>query len=73
MRRQVRERQKKRRKAFGRFQRCCVLPLCGRSEGSTAKKLLVNAKERQQPFCPIPNGVGDCTTTVRRLLIGADS
>ena len=25
----------------------------------------------QQPFRPNPNGAGDCTTTLRRLLIGA--
>ena len=29
-------------------------------------------REGQQPFRPNPNGVGDCTTTLRRLLIGAD-
>ena len=28
-------------------------------------------RERQQPFEPNPNGVGDRTTTLRRLLIGA--
>ena len=28
-------------------------------------------REGQQPFRPNPNGVGDCTTTLRRLLIGA--
>ena len=27
--------------------------------------------EAQQPFRPNPNGVGDRTTTLRRLLIGA--
>ena len=30
-----------------------------------------NPKEGQQPFRPNSNGVGDCTTTWRRLLIGA--
>ena len=29
-------------------------------------------REGQQPFGPNPNGVGDRTTTLRRLLIGAD-
>ena len=28
-------------------------------------------RQNQQPFRPNPNGVGDCTTTLRRLLIGA--
>ena len=28
-------------------------------------------REGQQPFRPNPNGVGDRTTTLRRLLIGA--
>ena len=28
-------------------------------------------REGQQPFRPNPNGAGDCTTTMRRLLIGA--
>ena len=27
-------------------------------------------REGQQPFRPNPNGVGDCTTTLMRLLIG---
>ena len=29
-------------------------------------------REGQQPFRPNPNGVGDRTTTLRRLLIGAE-
>ena len=29
-------------------------------------------QEDQQPFRPNPNGVGDCTTTLRRLLIDAE-
>ena len=29
-------------------------------------------REVEQPFRPNPNGVGDRTTTLRRLLIGAD-
>ena len=28
-------------------------------------------REGQQPFRPIPNGAGDRTTTLRRMLIGA--
>ena len=31
-----------------------------------------NPREGQQPFRPNPNGVGDRTTTLRRLLIGAE-
>ena len=31
-----------------------------------------NPREGQQPFRPNPNGAGDRTTTLRRLLIGAD-
>ena len=31
-----------------------------------------NPYEGHQPFRPNPNGVGDRTTTLRRLLIGAD-
>ena len=30
-------------------------------------------REGQQPFRPNPNGAGDRTTTLRRLLIGADN
>ena len=30
-------------------------------------------QEGQQPFRPNPNGVGDCTTTLRWLLVGADA
>ena len=30
-----------------------------------------DSREGQQPFQTNPNGVGDCTTTLRRLLIGA--
>ena len=30
-----------------------------------------DSREVQQPFQPNPNGVGDRTTTLRRLLIGA--
>ena len=29
-------------------------------------------REGQQPFLPNPNGIGDRTTTLRRLLIGAN-
>ena len=29
-------------------------------------------REGQQPFQPNPNGVGDRTTSLRRLLVGAD-
>ena len=29
-------------------------------------------REGQQPFRPNPNGAGDCITTLRRLLIGAE-
>ena len=55
-----------------------MLPFCSRSGGSTAKKWFQGSarsnwdpRERQQPFRPKPNGVGDHTTTLRQLLIGA--
>ena len=56
-----------------------MLPFCGRSGGSTAKNGLCKGsaqgnwdpREGQQPFRPNPNEVGDCITTLRRLLIGA--
>ena len=44
--------------------------------GTTAKKLFEGGnwdpRKGQQPFRPNPNGVGDCTATLKRLLIGAD-
>ena len=55
-----------------------MLPFCGRSGGSIAKKQKGSARgnwdpqEGQQPFRPNPNGAGDRTTTLRRLLIGAE-
>ena len=55
-----------------------MLPFCGRSGGSIAKKQKGSARgnwdlwESQQPFRPNPNGVGDRTTTLRRRLIGAE-
>ena len=55
-----------------------MLPFCGRSEGSTAKKWFEESargnwdpREGQHPFRPNANGVGDRTNTLRRLFIGA--
>ena len=57
-----------------------MLPFCGSSEGSTAKKWFVlgasarvnwDSRKGQQLFRPNPNGVGDSTITLRRQLIGA--
>ena len=52
----------------------CVLPFCSRSGSSTAKKWFEESTRRnwdpwegQQPFRSNPNGVGDRTTTLRRL------
>ena len=42
----------------------------GLCEGSALGNF--DPREGQQPFRPNPNGVGDRTTTLRRLLIGAD-
>ena len=45
--------------------------------GQHSKKMKGSARgnwdrrEGQQPFRPIPNGAGDRTTTLRRMLIGA--
>ena len=51
----------------------------GRLGSSTAKKWFDRCvqsnwdpQEDQQPFRPNPNGVGDRTIKLRRLLIGAD-
>ena len=76
MRRRARERQEKK---GNRFQRVCVLSFCGRSGGSTAKKWFVwgsawgnwDPREGQTPFPPSPNGVGNHTCTLRRLLVNA--
>ena len=40
---------------------------CEKMKGSAR-----DPREGQQSFRPNPNGVGDRTTTLRRLLIGAD-
>ena len=56
-----------------------MLPFCGRSGGQHSEKIKGNARgnwdprEGQQPFRSNPNGVGDRTTTLRRLLIGAET
>ena len=55
-----------------------MLPFCGRSGGSIAKKIKGSAqgnwdhREGQQPFRPNSNGAGDRTTTLRRLLTGTE-
>ena len=66
-----------REKTGNRFQRSCVLPFCGRSGESTAKRWFkgsargnLDPREGQKPFRPNPNGVGDRTSTLRRPLIG---
>ena len=55
------------------------MPYCGRSGAARRKNGLCEGsaggnwdpREGQQPFRPNSNGVGDRTTTLRRLLIGA--
>ena len=42
----------------------------GLCEGSARGNF--DPREGQQPFRPNPNGVGDRTTALRRLLIGSD-
>ena len=79
MRRQERERQEKREDKRPILKRLCAALLRDCSGGSTAKMIYVGGsaqgnwdpRKGQQPFQPNPNGVGDCTTTLRRLLIGA--
>ena len=71
---------RRKQKTSDRFSRSYVLAFCGRSGSSTAKKWFVpgssrgkwDPREGQQPFRPNPNGSGDRTITLRRLLIGAD-
>ena len=68
---------RRREKTVGQFQRGCV-PSCGRLEhreknGSCEGSARGNWDPRkgQKPFRLNPNGVGDHTTTLRRMLIGA--
>ena len=78
MKRRAKERQEKREDGQP-IQRGYVLPFCGRSGGSTEKNDLCeesargnwDSREGQQAFRLNPNWVGDRTTTLRRLLIGA--
>ena len=74
-----RERQKKKKKENRRpiLKKLCAA-LLRSFRGQHSKKMKGSARgywyprESQQPFRPNPNGVGDRTTTLRRLLIGAD-
>ena len=64
-------------KASDQFCRCCVLPSCDRSGGSIVKKcrgvsgVTGTLEKANSHFDPTQKGVGDRTTTLRRLLIGA--
>ena len=77
-RRRARERQEKRKKKNRRLilKKLCAALLRsfrgqhGEKKGSAWGNW--DPQEGQQPFRPNPNGVGDRTTTLRRLLIGAE-
>ena len=79
-RRRAREMQKKKEDRRPILKKLCAA-LLRSFRGSTAKKWLCEGRARgnwdpregQQPFRPNPNGVGDSTTTLRRLLIGEDA
>ena len=54
---------------------CCCLPNPFRGMGAWRKTMepqYWDPRKGQQPFRPHPNGAGDRTTTLRRLLVGAD-
>ena len=78
MRRRERERQEKRKKGQAILKRLRVV-LLQSSRGQHGKKMMYvrevpsnwDPRKGQQSFQPNPNGVGDRTTTLRRLLIGA--
>ena len=69
--------EKKKRKQATDFEEtvCCHSAVV---QGQHSEKIKGRARgdwdprEGQQPFRPNPNGVGDRTTTLRRLLIGAE-
>ena len=77
MRRRRRAGEKKKRKQETDFEEavCCPSAVV---QGAAQRKMKGSARgnwdprEGQQPFRPDSNGVGDCATTLRRLLIGAD-
>ena len=78
-RRRAREGQEKRKRENRRpiLKKLCAA-LLRSFRGQHSEKMKGSARgnwdprEGQQPFRSNPNGVGDCTTTLRRLLIGAD-
>ena len=69
--RQARERQEKKDRRL-MFKKLCSAVVQGaaqqKNEGSARDNW--DPREGQQQFRPNPNGVEDCTTTLRRLLIG---
>ena len=77
-RRQAREGQEKRERENGRpiLKKLCAA-LLRSFRGQHSEKMKGSARDNwdprevQQPFRPNPNGVGDRTTTLRRLLINA--
>ena len=76
-RRRAREGQKKRKRENKRpilKELCAALLRSFRGQHSEKMKGSVwgnwDPREDKQPFRPNPNGAGDCTTTLRRLLIG---
>ena len=79
-RRRARKRQEKRKSENKRpiLKKLC-LALLRSFRGPHSEKIKGNAwgnwdpRKGQQPFQPNPNGAGDRTTTLRRLLIGAAS
>ena len=74
-----REAREERRQATD-FKEAACCPFAVVQGGSTVKNGLCEGSaqgnwdhwEGQQPFQPNPNRVGDCTTTLRRLLIGSE-
>ena len=76
MRRRRRAGEKKKRKQATDLKKLCAVQM--RSfRGQHSEKMKESfrgnwdPREGQRPFRPNPNGVGDRTTTLRRLLIGA--
>ena len=73
MRRQIRAREDRRQATDFKEAVCCP---CAVVQGAAQQKMNGSARgnwepqEDQQPFRPNPNGVRDCTTTLRWLLIG---
>ena len=77
MRRRERERQEKRKKGQAILKK--LRAVLQSSRGQHGKKMVYvrevpsnwDPRKGQQPFQPNPYGVGDRTTTLKRLLIGA--